>query len=129
MFTGRPTVTTTVVDGDGTTRTTTSSPWTPEDQALMMAWREYRDSLHDRCGQPIARSTHPYMEGWYDVEDLICYACTALEPAGEDGQHKPFMIPVVVDTRDHDADPLQPIPDGAFVARDDASEVPYDQEN
>lgn len=117
MFTGRPTVTTTVVV-DGVTRTTTASAWGPQDQALMMAWREYQDSLHERCGQPIARSTHPFMEGWYDVEELTCYACTALEAPGEDGQRKPVTIPMVIDTRDHDADPLQPIPVG-----------PYDQEH
>jgi hypothetical protein len=98
------------VVADGVTRTTTASPWTPEDQALMMAWREHRDGLHDACGQPLAISSHPFMEGWYDPEQLVCWACTAMAEPGEDGTRKPVVLPSVVDTRDHVHDPLPPLP-------------------
>lgn len=107
---GRPTITTTQVI-DGVTVTSTASPWTAEDQALMMARREYRDGIHEACGQPLAISTHPEMEGWYDPDDsLICWACTAMQDPGEDGRRKPVRLPGVVDTNDHVKNPLSPRP-------------------
>lgn len=77
----------------------------------MLAWRDFQDSIHQACGQPLERSTHPYMEGWYDPDDLICWACTAMaEPDPKTGVRKPVVVPGVIDTRDHDHDPLPPLP-------------------
>lgn len=114
QFMGRASVTTNVYgegeDRNRVIRTVASSPWTPEDQALMMAWREHRDGIHESCGQPLDVSSHPFMEGWYDVEEVTCWACTAMAEPDKDGRRRDVTIPVVVDTRDHDHDPLPPLP-------------------
>lgn len=112
QFGGRPTVTTYLYDDEGQLlRTVTSSPWTAEDHALMIAWRLYRSSLHEPCGYPLAIATHPFMEGWFEQkDDLICWACTAAQEPGEDGTRKPVKVPLIVDTHDHVADPLPPVP-------------------
>lgn len=98
---GRPTVTTTIVV-DGVTRTTTASPWTPEDQALMMAWREYQDGLCKDCGHPKATAWDATRGTWFEkVEDITCWACTAArEPNPETLVRDPVTFPVVVDTFD-----------------------------
>lgn len=105
QFMGRPTVTTTVVTGKGKDkerRTTTASPWTPEDQALMMAWREYQDGLCKDCGHPKETAWDATRGTWFQqVDEITCWACTAArEPNRDTGVREPKTFPVVVDTFD-----------------------------
>lgn len=110
MFSGRPTITTTVVV-DGVTRTTTASPWTPEDQALMLAWREYQDSLCPDCKHPKATAWHPDNEdgGFEQTGEITCWGCTAAQQPDENGQRKPVTFPIIEDFRDYTRDPLPPL--------------------
>jgi hypothetical protein len=106
QFTGRPTVTTTVIV-DGVTRTTTASPWTPEDQSLMLAWREYQDGLCDGCGHPKETAWHHLSEDTFEMTgEFVCWACTAANPVDEKGHHELKKFPVVEDTRDYTRFPL-----------------------
>jgi hypothetical protein len=100
-----------VVDGESVTRTVTSSLWGPEDRALMLAWREYQDSLC-RCGEPRAVAWHPHNNGEYAVaeDDMAeCHACTALEKA-LNPDAKPVRYPRLTYLRDETTKPLPPWP-------------------
>lgn len=92
-------------------RTFTASAWTPEDRALMLAWRRYTATLCSGCGEPKDRAWHPDMDGWYEAEHVFtCWSCTARRALDTpDGQRvEPVTYPVFVDTRDHKARPLPP---------------------
>lgn len=106
QFTGRPTVTTTVVV-DGVTRTTTASPWTPEDQSLMLAWTEYQASLCPGCGHPKATAWHHMNDDAFELQgDFVCWACTAAQKPDADGKRERTKYPIVEDTRDYVKFPL-----------------------
>lgn len=100
-------MTTTIVQ-DNVTTTVTSSPWTPEDRALMVAWRIYQDGLCDGCGFPKATSWHHLNDGsQVEVDgEFVCVTCTAAKPPEEGGDRKPVTYPAVVDHRDYDTNPL-----------------------
>lgn len=93
---------TTTVKRQGTTITTAASPWTSEDRALMLAWREYDDTLCPSCGHPQATAWNESRGTWFEkVKDITCWACTAgHEPSPETGVREPVTFPVVVDTYD-----------------------------
>lgn len=94
-------------------RTVTSSPWTVEDHALMMAWREYTESLCPNCGHPKATAWHHHSSDSFELDgQFVCWACTAAQEPDKDGQREPVTYPVVVDTRDYVQYPLQgqPLP-------------------
>lgn len=113
-FLGRPAVTSYIYgegdEKDRVVRTVVSSQWTPEDQALMLAWTEYEASLCGQCGHPKATAWHPDNEdaGFEVVDEITCWACTAMQVPDDDMQRKPVTFPVVVDTRDYDLHPLPP---------------------
>ena len=89
-----------------------SSPWTTEDQALLLAWRTYKDSLCPNCGHPKETAWHHHNEDSFDHEgDFICWACTAAQPEDKDGKKELVKYPVVVDTRDYHRFPLKGSPE------------------
>lgn len=107
---GRPTQNTYVYDAAGRVeRTIVGSAWTAEDRALMLAYRRYRRTLHERCGHPIDKAWNPKNDSaMYDAVVGVCHACTAMEQAL--GQTEPQKVVVALnDTRDYDAHPLPPI--------------------
>jgi hypothetical protein len=113
-------VTTTVTCPDGTVVTTTASPWTAEDRALMMAWQSYQDGLC-RCGHPKATAWHQHSSDSFELTgEFVCWACTASAEPDEHGVRKPVTYPVVEDTRDYSRFPLvgvpEPISDGVDAA-------------
>ncbi len=70
-----------------------SPPYTPEDQALLVALADYESELC-RCGHPRSTAWHPHMDGgWYERRSYKCHACTAWK--GED-----VIYDVAVDVRD-----------------------------
>lgn len=106
-----------IYDGDRLVRTVTASPWGDEDQALMLAWRTYQDSLCAGCGHPKATAWHHMNEDAFDLEgEFICWACTAAKPRDKDGHQEPAVFPVVVDTRDYDRFPLPGPPEPQISA-------------
>jgi hypothetical protein len=97
------------------TRTLTESPWTPEDRALLLAYRQCKASIHEPCGVPVEKAFNPEMRGYYEATDdepLICWACTAIAAKDHEGPEpvKPVVVGrhTVIDTRDYDANPLPP---------------------
>jgi len=54
------------------------------------------------------------MDGWYEVDLVECYACSAVDSrmASEKGQDhtEPKVFPMVRDTRDYSVKPLPPLP-------------------
>lgn len=99
---------TTTVVRDGVTYTTTASPWTVEDRALLLAWRTYSDSLCTGCGHPKATAWHHLSDpGDFRFDgEFVCLPCTAARKPDEDGKREPVTYPVVLATRDYAADPL-----------------------
>lgn len=98
-------------------KTTTRSPWTPEDRALMVARRVYLDSLcPGGCGQPHDEAHHEDNDGWYSVhEELKCYACQARDQwqrEREKSKHplEAGVIPQLMLDRDYAEKPLPPLP-------------------
>jgi hypothetical protein len=89
----------------------TSSPWTSEDRALMLAWREYKDSLCSGCGHPKATAWHHLADSFVHTGDFVCRACTAAQPADETGKRHLVKLPVVEDTRDYQQFPLRGPPE------------------
>lgn len=53
-----------------------SPPYTREDRALLMGLESYEASLC-RCGVPIAVAWHSEMDGFYDVDEVVCHPCSA----------------------------------------------------
>ncbi|VXC44008.1 hypothetical protein [Nocardioides sp. AX2bis] len=96
--------------------TVTSSPWTDEDRALLLALASYEESLC-ACGEPRALAHHPDNDGWYHVETeaehgaAVCHACGAIEHWRSEtkaGDVPAGLIPVLVHDRDYEAKPLPP---------------------
>lgn len=90
-------------------RVVTSSPWTEEDRALMLAWRTYELSLCSGCGHPKATAWHHQAgESSFTLDgEFICWGCTAAQAPDKDGNHQePVKYPVVVETHDHESKPL-----------------------
>ena len=114
---GRPTVTTYVYDDQGrVARTITASSWTPEDRALMLARKVYRElELCPGCGHPKRTAWHEDNDGWFEENVRVtCHACTAMRSPDADGKVHPVEYVDVVDTRDYDENPLPDLmPDGA----------------
>lgn len=91
-------------------RTITRSPWTVEDRALMLAYRQHRDGIHDRCGQPKAKAWHWDNEGEYEASKVptICWACTAMDRA-EKADAPVHVLHHVEYVRDETRNPLPPL--------------------
>lgn len=93
VFLGLRGVTTTYLydDLEHPTRPTgsvTSPPYTPEDQALLIALARWEQSLCTGCGHPRDIAWHADMEGWYDAAEYVCHACTANSRDGEQVVHR-----------------------------------------
>lgn len=61
---------------DRITGTVHAPPFTREDRALLMALESYESSLC-RCGVPIAVAWHSEMDGYFDVDEVVCHPCSA----------------------------------------------------
>lgn len=53
-----------------------SPPYTREDRALLMGLETWEASLC-RCGVPITVAWHSEMDGFYDVDEVVCHPCSA----------------------------------------------------
>ncbi|HEY0889375.1 MAG TPA: hypothetical protein VGE38_07180 [Nocardioides sp.] len=53
-----------------------SPPYTRDDRALLLALEFYEGSLC-RCGIPISVAWHSEMDGFFDVDEVVCHACSA----------------------------------------------------
>lgn len=106
-FRGRPIVTTILPpEGrDKVVRHVTSSQWTMEDRALMLAWRGYQNTLCSGCGFPMDQAWHPDND-WYDAEPIRCNACSAREEAMHGSSGKPVEYVMLTDTRNYVTHPL-----------------------
>lgn len=110
MLRGRRAVTVYEYDDQGrVARTSTRSPWTAEDRALMLAYEQHLNTLCPGiCGQPKALAWHSDNEGWYRTPDddvSVCQACTALR-RHTDETAKPVEFIGLVHDRDYETDPL-----------------------
>lgn len=87
-------------DPDRPERITSSvlvSPWTPEDNALLLGLARYEESLCPGCGVPKEHAWHAELEGWWeDGAAVVCHACTAAQPDPAGGAPRK---PVVYRTR------------------------------
>jgi len=108
LFRGRPSFTSYEYDADGrVARTVTSSPWTTEDRALMLALAEHKKTLCPGCGHPKATAWHWDNDGYFaEDQRVVCHACTAMKVPDKGGQVEPEVYRSVVDTRDYKAEPL-----------------------
>jgi hypothetical protein len=70
-------------DDAGRAVTLTAPPLTVEDQALILAFEAYEQTLCDGCGFPLTESTTPENEGRYRMRGLPvrCHACTGAAQA------------------------------------------------
>jgi hypothetical protein len=53
-----------------------SPAYTHEDRALLMGLEAYEASLC-RCGVPLEVAWHSEMDGYFEVDEVVCHACTA----------------------------------------------------
>ena len=53
-----------------------SPAWTHEDRALLMGLESYEASLC-KCGVPIRVAWHSEMDGYYEIDQVVCHACSA----------------------------------------------------
>ncbi len=77
-----------------------SPAWTHEDRALLMGLESYEASLC-KCGVPINVAWHSEMDGFFEVNEVVCHACTAR--AGRQVVYTPRLR----NTRD----PARPMPE------------------
>lgn len=93
-----------VYDDDGRVEKTIESPdFITEDHALLLGLEQYEKSLC-RCNVPREIAWHSEMDGWFEVEEIKCFACTAIQ-----GGEKPVVYSYAVDTyHDGTRPPLPP---------------------
>jgi hypothetical protein len=70
-------------------RTIASPEYVPEDRALLMALASYEAQLC-KCGEPRSTAWHTEMDGYYEGQTVVCFACTA--NAGGDKQVKYSLL-------------------------------------
>jgi hypothetical protein len=111
VFRGRPTRTVHLYDDEGRlARSITESPWSDEDRALMLAYRMWRHSICEGCGQPKRLAHHPDNDGWYEATPVVCHGCTAMRRKANEGSKEPVK-PVEFYRLAHDRDyDLRPLP-------------------
>lgn len=92
------------------TRTISSPAYVAEDRALLIGLElaEAAEDRHCRCGQPIEVAWHSDMDGYYERQDFVCHACTALAPDPQEGKKEPVVHSRVINTRPTDAPALAP---------------------
>lgn len=90
------------------TRTVSSPSFVAEDRALLMGLELAEAAAQQlcRCGQPIEVAWHAEMDGWWERQDFVCHACTALAPEPERGPKEPVVHSRVVNTRPASKGPL-----------------------
>lgn len=94
------------------TRAISGPPYTPEDHALLAALRQYDASLcPGGCGHPIEVAWHGDMDGWFDADEYVCYACTARDG----GRERKFTTVSV--GRDFAVKPLPPFDMAAMALK------------
>lgn len=57
------------------------SGWSVRDRGLAEALTEYEDSFCSGCGQKKSVAWDEDTNGWWEVHDVVCEACAALEVA------------------------------------------------
>ena len=91
---------------DRVTRTVASPAWIDEDHGLLLALAHVEQLERGfgtcRCGHPAKEAWNPEMDGWYEVVEVVCHACTA---ASDDGEVK---RQIVRNTRPVSKGPLPP---------------------
>ncbi|WP_159622671.1 hypothetical protein [Ruania rhizosphaerae] len=84
------------------------SSWSERDRTLAEGLLTYEAGLHS-CGHPVGRAFNPEMDGWFEAEWDVCYACAAADRARADTEKPdPGAVLHVVDTRPADK-PLPPL--------------------
>lgn len=86
---------------DRVTSTIASPAFTPEDQALLMGLELYESSLCP-SGFPREVAWHTEMDGWFETEEYVCFACTA----ANDGDQVTHTF--LVNTRPDSKGPMPP---------------------
>ena len=93
--------------------------WTQRDIVLAAALTLHEQSICPGCGHYKDESYNPDSEGYYEVHDLVCNACGAIDLHRRDASRKddaPGTKPVVLNTRPPHV-PLRPwTPPGVSVA-------------
>ena len=77
---------------------------------MLLALSIVEDVPRCESGEPIEVAWHAEMDGWYDVEEYVCHACTALR--GEElpgGGIKPVTHKRLINTRPASKPPLTPL--------------------
>lgn len=88
-------------------RTVTSSPWTSEDRALLLAYEQYKQTLCPGCHHPKETAWHLDNGGYFEPgARFVCHACTAMRDSGDGSTVDPVEYGGAVDTRDYAEDPL-----------------------
>lgn len=113
VFMGSRLITTTYLydDPDHPGRVTGSieSPaYTHEDRALLVALREWENSLC-RCGEPRAEAWHSGMDGEYEATPVVCHACSAINHDPDKPDAPKTTYHVVANTRSARKPPLTPL--------------------
>jgi hypothetical protein len=65
-----------------------SPEWTPDDRALLLGLAQHESTLCPGCGHPKHLAWHSHIDGYYEAERWICYACTA----ANDGTEVPYSV-------------------------------------
>lgn len=69
------------------------SPWTPEDNALLMGLSQYEETLCPGCKVPKHLAWHSELEGWFDDGvAVVCHSCTARQPEPEGGKPRKPVV-------------------------------------
>lgn len=108
-------ITTTFVYGDTerpdrVTAHIQSPAWTPEDRGLL-AGLEMAEGELCRCGEPRSVAWHSDMDGDYEADAVVCFACSAIQD-----QKVRYYLPRV--TRDFAQRPLPPFRIGRTTTAD-----------
>lgn len=93
---------------DRPTSTIFSPAYTAEDHALLMGLDQYETDLC-KCGVPRSIAWHPEMDGYFEVDEYVCHACTAQAPepaAGKTRDEVKYVVPR--STRPDSKGPLLP---------------------
>ena len=67
------------------TSTVEAPAFTDDDRVLLLAL-DIAEALMEQqkcpgCGQPIDQAWHADLEGWWEVDQVVCHACTAVAKA------------------------------------------------
>jgi len=94
---------------DRVTRVINSPDYVDADFALLAGLDVFEKSLCPGCGWPREIAWHEDMAGWFEGLEVVCHACTAMQPVDEKtGIKRPYLHRLAFDNRLAGDDRLPP---------------------